>query len=339
MTGSTSPPSGTVRIAPSASIPRVLEHLGFEPAATLAEMGFDIQLFENPENVIPYTSRNKLLEQCADKTGCRHFGHLVGRSTLPSSFGITGLLIQQSPDVATALRAFVRYLHLHVDGAMTYLEEGDESTFMGYSVTQPGNAATEQIAGGGVTAIFNMIKKLCGTTWGPTKVCFTHSKPENTRPFKQYFNAPLVFNAGQNGVSFSSAWLTKPVMGADPVLHLLLQNQIDLLESHHSNDFPEQVRRVIHSALLVHRANVDYVANLFSMRQRTLNRRLRDSGTCFRELLDESRLDIAQQLLRNSSLSVSDIAAMLDYCDSSTFARAFRRQSGQAPSDWREQSV
>jgi AraC-like DNA-binding protein len=228
-------------------------------------------------------------------------------------------------------------MHLHAGGAVTYLEEGKELTFMGYSITQPGDVSTEQIAGSAVTAIFNLVKKLCGTGWRPTQVCFTHGKPENTRPLKRYFNAPLVFNAGQNGIVFSSSWLQQPLMGADPDLRLLLQRQIDLLESRHSDDFAEQVRRVIHSAVLTHQTNADYIADLFSVRQRTLNRRLRDCGTCFRELLNESRLDIARQLLENSSFSVSDIAAMLDYSDSSTFARAFRRQSSMAPAAWREQ--
>jgi len=336
-TGNLTPPVGTVRIAPVTSIPRVLEHLGFEPAATLAEMGFDIQLFADPENVIPYVARNRLLEQCADKTGCRHFGHLVARNTGPSSFGIAGFLIQQSPDVATALHALVRYLHLHVDGAVTYMEEGTESAFMGYSITHPGDRVTEQVSDAGVTAVFNILKKLCGTTWNPTKVFFMHSKPENTRPFKQYFKAPLHFNAGKNGVAFPATWLQTPLMAADPDLRLLLLRQIDLLESRHSDDFVEQVRRVIHTAVLTHQANADYIADLFSIHQRTLNRRLRDCGTCFRELLDESRFDIARQFLENSSLNVSDIALTLNYTDASAFARAFRRQSGKAPSAWREQ--
>ena len=339
MTGSSgnSPsPTGTVRIAPVAAIPRVLEHLGFEPVATLAEMGFDIQLFEDPENVIPYVARSQLLERCADKTGCRHFGHLVARSTSPSSFGITGFLIQQLPDVATAIRAFVRYLHLHVDGAVTYLEEEPDSAFLGYSIPHPGDGVTEQIADAGVTAAFNIMRKLCGETWHPTQVCFTHGKPENTRPFKQYFRAPLQFNAAKNGVAFSSIWLKSPLMGADPELRVLLQRQIDLLENRHSDDFTEQVSRVTHSAVLMHQANAEYVADLFAIHQRTLNRRLRNCGTCFREILDKCRFDIAQQLLGNSSLNVSDIAAILDYTDASAFARAFRRQSGKAPSAWRE---
>ncbi len=332
------PPAGTVRIAPVASIPRVLEHLGFDPEATLSEMGFDLALFKNPENVIPYVARNRLLEQCADKTGCRHFGHLVARNSTPSSFGIAGCLIQQAPDVASALRAFVRYLHLHVDGAVSYLEENKASAFFGYSITYPGDEETEQVSHAAVTAIFNTLRKLCGEKWQPTEVCFTHKTPENTRPMRQYFKAPLRYNAGRNGVAFPIDLLQLQMAGSDPELGLLQQGQIDQLEKLYSDDFAEQVRRVTHTAVLTHHANAPHVARLFSIHQRTLHRRLRECDTCFRDILDDTRYEIASRLLSDSALKLADIANTLDYADASAFARAFQRQSGKAPSLWREEN-
>ena len=91
------------------------------------------------------------------------------------------------------------------------------------------------------------------------------------------------------------------------------------------------------ATVLMHQASAKNIANLFSKHQRTLNRRLRASGTCFRELLNESRFEIARQLLEVSSMSLTEIAINLEYSDTSAFARAFRRQSGSSPSAWRDQ--
>ena len=330
------PSIGTVRIAPIASIPQVLDELGFEPAKLLAELNFDIRLFDDPDTVIPYALRIRLLQECAERTGCRHFGHLMARNTGPSSFGIAGFLLQPSPDVVTALRSFVRYSHLHVSGAVVYLDEGPESAFLGYSILEEVAGASEQLADGAVTSAFNIMRALCGPEWHPSEVCFAHLKPKNIRPFKKYFDAPLSFNGGRNGVEFSASWLQMPLAGSDRDLHALLLNQINLLERRHSEDFAEQVRRVLRSAVLMHQATAAHVADLFSIHQRTLNRRLRDCGTCFRELLDESRFEIARQLLESTSMNITEISANLDYADTSAFARAFRRQSGAAPSEWRE---
>jgi len=325
----------TVRIAPTGSIPSVLEQLGLEPQETLAELGFDIQLFTNPDIIIPNATRNRLLELCAQKSGCRHFGHLVGRNVSPSSFGIAGLFMQQAPDIASAIKGWIRYQHLHANGAVVYLEEKSDTAFIGYSITHPAEEASEQVTDAAVTAMFNALRKLCGVKWQATEIQFTHPKPTSTRPFVHYFKAPLRFNSEKAGVLFPADWLTQPILGADPQLQQLLQKQIDLIEYQYHDNFAEQARRVVHSAVLMHRTKAGDIANFFSLHERTLNRRLRDSGTCLRELLDECRADIAQQLLRNTSLTVNEVAETLDYSDASAFARAFRRQTGMAPSAWR----
>ena len=71
------------------------------------------------------------------------------------------------------------------------------------------------------------------------------------------------------------------------------------------------------------------------MHTRTLSRRLEEFGTSFREIADEIRFEIAQQLLRQTSLDVGEIAASLGYARASAFTRAFRRWSGSTPTIWR----
>ena len=58
----------------------------------------------------------------------------------------------------------------------------------------------------------------------------------------------------------------------------------------------------------------------------------------FQELADEGRFEIAQQLLENSKMDLSQIAASLDYADASAFTRAFKRWSGTTPAQWREKN-
>jgi AraC-like DNA-binding protein len=326
-----------VRIATVAAIPIVLEQLGYDPAAILSELGLDMSLFDDPDNVIPYAMRSQLIQHCVRKTHCQHFGLLIGQQTGPSSLGLVGFLVQQSPDVATALRSLVRYAHLHVRGAVIYLEEENGSAFLGYSIYQPKVEASEQIEDGAVTIAFNILRKLCGPAWKPENVLFAHRKPADIRPYQQFFRAPLNFDADRNGLLFSAKWLHQPVMGADPELHRLLQKQVDQLHSRYGDDFAEQVRRVLHSALLTQQATADHVAALFSIHPRTLSRRLKACGTCFQELADQSRFEIARQLLGSSSMELSQIAATLDYADASAFSRAFRRWSGATPALWREQ--
>ncbi len=77
------------------------------------------------------------------------------------------------------------------------------------------------------------------------------------------------------------------------------------------------------------------VAGLFEVHERTLNRRLCLQGPSFKALIEEIRYEIARQLLRDTRLGVTEIAAALDYSESSAFNRAFRRWSGTSPTAWR----
>ena len=328
---------GTVRIGTVAAIPKVLNELGYDPVVVFSEIGFDQSLFDDPDNVIPYALRSRLIQHCVNKTQCQHFGLLIGQYGGASSLGLVGFLVQQSPDVRTALNSLVRYAHLHVQGATINLEEEEGSAFLGYSIYQPNVEAREQIECGAVAIAFNILRKLCGPSWIPKDILFSHSKPADVHPFQKLFKAPLIFNAERNGILFSAEWLQRPVVGADPDLHYYLQKQVQQLESRYKDDFVEQVRRVLHSSLLSQQAHADQVAALFSMHSRTLHRRLKTHGTSFHELADEGRFEIAQQLLENSSMELSQIAASLDYADASAFTRAFRRWSGTTPAHWREQ--
>jgi len=44
---------------------------------------------------------------------------------------------------------------------------------------------------------------------------------------------------------------------------------------------------------------------------------------------------LGRQMLEDSAMQVSEIAASLDYADASAFTRAFRRWSGTTPALWR----
>jgi AraC-like DNA-binding protein len=66
-----------------------------------------------------------------------------------------------------------------------------------------------------------------------------------------------------------------------------------------------------------------------------LRRRLDDEGENFRLLLGRRRCELAQQLLRNTSLPVADVASALQYKDANAFSRAFRTWVDLSPTEWR----
>lgn len=81
--------------------------------------------------------------------------------------------------------------------------------------------------------------------------------------------------------------------------------------------------------------SVETVAAALSMTRATLYRRLRAEGTSYEQLLDQVRHRLARRYLEKEARSVKDTAYRLGFSDPSAFSRAFKRWTGQSPSEVR----
>ncbi|MFM1892217.1 MAG: hypothetical protein RLZ44_1294, partial [Pseudomonadota bacterium] len=178
---------------------------------------------------------------------------------------------------------------------------------------------------------------LCGQQWSPSEVLLAHRQPRDARPYKEFFRAPIRFDADQSGLSFATYWLDLSVSGADPALHRHLAQEADDLKRQREDGFVGRLRRSIRLALANGECVAAEVAQGLGMHERTLNRRLRSEGTNFRREVAHVRYEAARQLLADTQLPVSRIAAALGYGDTTAFARAFKGWSGAAPATWRRE--
>jgi AraC-like DNA-binding protein len=94
----------------------------------------------------------------------------------------------------------------------------------------------------------------------------------------------------------------------------------------------------VREALLVNLArptSFNAVAKHLKIATRTLRRRLKEEDTSFRKLLDELRTQVAIKYLRDTDLTVEDIAQALDFSEAANFRHAFRRWTDGAPHQFR----
>ena len=330
------PRPATLRVGGAAEILAVLEDFGVDSNEVLSEAGIDPELFADPDNLITYAARDRLFRQCVSRTGCQHFGLLVGQRMNLKALGLVGLLMRTSPNAGRALVSIVNLLHLHSQGAVMALRVDEDVAMLTYDAFEPGLEATDQTGAGAVAMMLNVMRTLCGPDFRPIEASFGHRRPADIEPFRKFFKVPLYFDAEHYALVFSRDWLDVRPPGADDELQQLLQKQVDVLESRYSLAFPDQVRQVLRSALITGYFSESEIAALFSMHSHTFRRRLDASATSFHELVDECRFEMAREMLLNTSLSVSEISASMGYSRASSFIRAFRRWSGMTPGKWRQ---
>jgi AraC-like DNA-binding protein len=321
---------GTVMVIPS-----LLQSLGVDPEQVLAEAGVDLTLFADPEHRLSLAAHNRIVQHCADRTRCPHFGLLVGQQDGLQSLGLLGLLVKYSADIQSALESLARHLRVQVQGARVSLTVEGNWAILSWEIHERGVEAIDQVGDGAIAVYYNILSELCGSDWKPSEAWFAHRRPANVAPFREFFKAPLRFEAEHFALVFPASLLKRRLPEVDDQLRQLLQGEIDVLEQRHGDDFAQQVRSVLRTALLTGHLKADRVAGLFGMHCRTLHRRLGESGTSFRQLVDDSRFTLAKQLLQDSSMDLAEISRLLGYAAPGAFTRAFQRWCGTAPALWR----
>lgn len=100
-------------------------------------------------------------------------------------------------------------------------------------------------------------------------------------------------------------------------------------------DLAGSLRLVLRAYLPDGSPTIDKAAKLAGTSVRTLQRRLREQNTSYAELIEGLRHDVALYLLRDPHRLAFEISQELGYRDPAIFTRAFRRWTGQTPSEFR----
>jgi AraC-like DNA-binding protein len=328
-------PKGVIRVGVAKEIRPLLREFGVDPGEVICEARLDPELFEDENNVIPYASLGRVLAACVAHTRCPHFGLLVGQRGTLSSLGPVGGLLQHSPTVGEALSALVEHLHLHDSGGVPTLSAYGDVAVLGYAIYEPGVESPEQISDGAMAVAATIMRTLCGPDWVPDEVLLPRHPSADPGAYWRVFQAPVRYDRETAALVFPTRWLDHRIAGANPVFRQVFEAHIRELEAARVGDWKANLRRVLRTEILTNRCSATSVADRFALHRRTLSRHLQAEGAGFRSLVDETRFEIARQLLSQTRIPLSQVAVALGYSGASAFTRAFRRWSGQAPAAWR----
>jgi AraC-like DNA-binding protein len=165
---------------------------------------------------------------------------------------------------------------------------------------------------------------------------FAYPEPAYAARYGEHFHGEVRFGRPETRVSLPAAWLALPSPMADAATFASAVAKLDA-----------QARRIEGADFLVARLeqlfesagdaglSLDAAARQLRLSRRTLNRRLAECDTSFREQLERHRMARARALLADASLAVGEIAWRLGYEDPSNFGRACRRWFGAPPAEVR----
>jgi len=135
------------------------------------------------------------------------------------------------------------------------------------------------------------------------------------------------------GVTFSQEDAKRPFLVADDSLwHSFkpnLQRRLSELEAALSTT--ERLRFVLLECIPSGQVAIGYVANRLGVSSRTLQRRLQLENSSYKEIIRQTREDLARHYLEDTTLPYTEISFLLGFEESSSFFRAFREWTGKTP--------
>ena len=261
-------------------------------------------------------------------------GLLAGRRYQLSRYGIWGYALLSSASLGEALEMGLRYLdltfafcriHAREDASGRWLVIDDrwiEPSLRRFLLLRD-SAATARIQ-----------RELTGLRQPFKSVRLTLPAPPDAllNAYTEAYGCTPQFDAAETLLELDPALLARGLPGDNPAIRQACEQQChQLLQRYRARDgLAGRVRELLldGGATL---PDMPTVAARLHLTERTLRRRLDGERTSFRQLQEETREALAEELLRVPGLSLEEVAQRLGYGEVSNFVHAFRRWRGMTP--------
>jgi AraC-like DNA-binding protein len=260
--------------------------------------------------------------------------HLAESGVSAASFGVVGYLVRASTTVGEALVRSQQFHRLVKDRGR--LEVVAAPAGAGATVIDAPEVDRAQwpraIAELSIANYVHLARAWTGARIVPREVRFQHARPRDTRELERFFGCKLTFDQRDNALVLTREVLALPFTTSEPALGSYLEAAATArLDRLPAPSLVDEVRGAIDDELRNGDVDIERVARRVGATPRSLQRRLRDEGTSYRELIDTIRHNRAVDLLQRG-VPFGDIAERLGFSEARAFRRAFRRWTGLVPS-------
>ena len=289
-------------------------------------------------------SRNQILECCRNAISLSlddpHLAHRAGQLIHVATYGLYGFAMLSSMDFRQTMRFVTQYGQLV--GPLTETTFHEAGQYGVWTITPLSHPNIEArldrfLVELQISTYISLLRDCMGPGFNPHELHFTFAPPTDASAYSETFGCTVLFDQSKSGFTFDSAWLDKKPEFGNEMSYLTLVKLCDALleELNLHIGLVGRVRKIILVNLMKPKG-FEEIARRLGMSARTLRRKLAEENTSFRELMDDLRKELAIRYLRETALTVEDIAHMLGFSDSAHFRQSFRRWTKWPPSRYRD---
>jgi len=290
-------------------------------------------------------------EQVEDKQELHVLKNLMTNSTSPfkvgmelgsryhlTSYGIMGYALLASSTPRKAIELGLRFLDLTYVYSKIELIEINQDLSLRFSCDIAGELGKLILARDMMGAAM-IQREVFESGYLPINLQFTSPQPPDLSldALQQILGAEIQFDANYNGIAWVAKQMDLPLVKANIATANICEQQCSQLlqQKQNWNPIEKQVKdTLLHLGLT---SSMQDIADYLSRTTRTLHRQLKQEQTSWRQVRDEVRIGIAEELLSNP-MKLDEIAERLGFSDVANFSHSFKRCRNITPSQHRKQS-
>jgi AraC-like DNA-binding protein len=297
---------------------------------------FDESLFISAEDF------SASIGKAIELTGDNYLGLHAGEYMNLSSSGLIGQITQTSSTIKEALDYCCAFANLGCRAIPKKLEE--ERDYFKLSLApspkwkNPPIDIVRHTVDGIIAFTLREFQTLTHQKFSPLWVQFDFEKPGDVSEYQRIYQCPLRFDQSETAIVFEKGHVNSEIVTKDyKLLRILVAHAAEKSKQlEGSNRFQNLVEQSLLNLVDPDFPTIEAVALNLNISVRTLQRRLKEEGFTFKEILESLRKDFALGYIKNKDLSINEIADLLCYADGSTFIRSFKRWTGKTPRVYRE---
>ncbi|GGO88882.1 AraC family transcriptional regulator [Marinobacterium nitratireducens] len=325
-----------VRSGGIAGFVELVRQLGANPFELIEQAGLGHAQLRNPDTYIPYPRLAELLELAAHRCQSPLFGLLLAERQASDVLGELMTAVAGSGSVGEAIATAAKYLYLHASDVLLEQEVRSDEVRLGIRFGFSGHLGTDQLtllsAGHLATFIADLLRE---DRFGLT-LHFRQAPPPPLQTEQRTRFRRLKFSQEFDGITLRKQQLDFPIVRDEALLRKHFQQYLHQLQSRYPDSLEDQIREVIRQLLPTGECRIEQVAATLDLHTRTLQSRLRERGSSYREILKGTRLELALHHLSRGPVSITDLALRLGYADVAIFSRHFKGWTGVSPREWRK---
>lgn len=310
----------------------VMRELGVDPDPVLDAAGVRPQDAGDHGAFVSYRGLVIALERAAEVTATPDFGRRLALRQGIEILGPVGVAARTASTTGEALRTCSTYLGAYSPAiTVQLLPVADvEHVFLEFQIVEAIGSSAKQAIELSLGVALQVVRYLRGNRYRPVAVHFPHAPLTDESEYGAYFACQPSFETAQAGLMLRASDLDEAV-SRDAQAHEAVTRYLDTLVASAQPGLLGPVRRLVRDLLPTGTVSMDRIAHHFALHPKTLQRRLADDGTTFAAVVQGCRRELTEHYLRDTDLSLSQVAREIGYAEQSVLTRSCARWYGCGP--------